>query len=94
MLYLNKGHLPAPDAALFELRADFSNNRDVMTDFGEPPKRSSADRANQGGALCRLISLCLDAKLLWARRLDAGELMQRAPEADRPNTVRCGCALR
>ena len=47
MLYTNKDHLPAPDAALFELRADFSNSRDVMTDFGEPPKRSSADRATK-----------------------------------------------
>lgn len=47
MFYTDKDHLPAPDAALFELRADFFSNRDVMTDFGEPPKRSSADRATR-----------------------------------------------
>ena len=40
-------HLAPPDAALFELWADFSITGGVMMDFGEPPKHSSTDTATE-----------------------------------------------
>jgi hypothetical protein len=42
-------HLAPPDAALFELWADFSITGGVMMDFGEPPKRSSTERRSIAG---------------------------------------------
>jgi len=92
LLYLG-GPLGSSGKYAFRALGGFLLHQFVRTDFVEPPTRSFTVRAT-GEALRAGYSGVWISKLLSAKCTDAGELMQRAPEADMPNIVRCGCALR